>query len=166
MRSLGEVHFPDAIVARALVLLIEGRSLRKVNVQLAEEFDEDVPARETLRRWEQAYTETLREDEGDRIERLIALADDAIAHTLVTVLAEEHPAKYLMSVNAVQGTLRDKRDRQTGSATINLTIKLMTEAREHREALDAIEADYRVLPEPTNSAPTDEPAALPTQGTT
>ena len=56
--DLARTHYPDAIVARAVVLAAEGHSIRRIESDLAREFpDEVTPSREAVRRWAQAYAD-------------------------------------------------------------------------------------------------------------
>ncbi len=110
--DLARTHYPDAIVARAVVLAAEGHSIRRIESDLAKEFpDEVTPSREAVRRWAQAYADSCREEEGDRVQRIITLADDAVVAGLHGARESEHPEKYIIPANAVAGTYRDKRDR-------------------------------------------------------
>ena len=124
--DLARAHYPDAIVARAVVLAAEGHSIRRIESDLAKEFpDEVTPSREAVRRWAQAYADTCREDEGDRVQRIIALADDAVVAGLQGARESEHPEKYIIPANAVAGTYRDKRDR-TGGGRSGSFVRIRT----------------------------------------
>ena len=110
--DLARTHYPDTIVARAVVLAAEGHSIRRIESDLAKEFtDQPTPSREAVRRWAQVYADTCREEEGDRVQRIITLADDAVVAGLHGARDSEHPEKYIIPANAVAGTYRDKRDR-------------------------------------------------------
>ncbi len=109
------IQFPDAIVARAVVLLAEGRSNRDVERTLAKDFPgERTPSRESIRQWDMALAETCQEEGMSRISRIINLADDAVVAGLIGATASDHPEKYIIPANAVAGTYRDKRDRVDG----------------------------------------------------
>ena len=113
--DLARTHYPDAIVARAVVLAAAGHSIRRIESDLAKEFpDEVTPSREAVRRWAQAYADSCREEEGDRVQRIITLADEAVVAGLHGARDSEHPEKYIIPANAVAGTYRDKRDRRGG----------------------------------------------------
>ena len=113
--DLARTYYPDAIVARALILAAEGHSIRRIESDLAREFpDEPTPSREAVRRWVQAYADTCREDEGDRVQRIITLADDAVVAGLHEARDSDHPERYIIPANAVAGTYGDKRDREQG----------------------------------------------------
>ena len=126
--DLARTHYPDAIVARAVVLAAEGHSIRRIESDLANEFpDQPTPSREAVRRWAQAYADTCREDEGDRVQRIITLADDAVVAGLHGARDSVSPEKYIIPANAVAGTFRDKRDRAEGqgkdkNATISVFV--------------------------------------------
>ena len=113
--DLARTHYPDAIVARAVVLAAEGHSIRRIESDLAREFpDAATPSREAVRRWTQAYAASCQEEEGDRMQRIIALADDTVVAGLNAAKESDHPEKYIIPANAVAGTYRDKRDREQG----------------------------------------------------
>ena len=113
--DLAKTHYPDAIVARAVVLAAEGHSTRSIEADLAKEFpDTATPSREAVRRWTQAYADTCREEEGDRTQRIITLADDAVVAGLNGAKGSTNPERYIIPANAVAGTYRDKRDRADG----------------------------------------------------
>ncbi len=77
--NLAKTHYPDAIVARAVVLAAEGHSIRRIESELAKKFpDQPTPSREAVRRWALTYADSCREDEGDRMQRIITLADDSL----------------------------------------------------------------------------------------
>ena len=144
--DLARTHYPDAIVARAVVLAAEGHSIRRIESDLAKEFpDEVTTSREAVRRWAQAYANSCREEEGDRVQRIITLADDAVVAGLHGARESEHPEKYIIPANAVAGTYRDKRDRQTG---INVNIVALVTARV-AEIQSAIDGSYRELDDDT-----------------
>ena len=149
--DLARTHYPDAIVARAVVLAAEGHSIRRIESDLAKEFpDEVTPSRDTVRRWALAQADLSREEEGDRVQRIITLADDAVVAGLQGARESEHPERSLMATNAVAGTYRDKRDRQTGG-TVNLIALVTARAAEIQAT---IEGAYKVL----GDADTDGPA--------
>ena len=128
--DLAKTHYPDAIVARAVVLAAEGHSIRHIESDLSREFPDDVtPSREAVRRWAQAYADTCREDEGDRVQRIITLADDAVVAGLHGARESEHPEKYIIPANAVAGTYRDKRDRADGKGDPTPTISVFVGVR-------------------------------------
>ena len=140
--DLARTHYPDAIVARAVVLAAEGHSIRRIESDLAKEFpDEVTPSREAVRRWALTYADSCREDEGDRVQRIITLADDAVVAGLQGASESEHPERSLMATNAVAGTYRDKRDRQT-SGTVNIIALVTARAA---EIAASIEGEYRVI---------------------
>ena len=65
--DLARTHYPDAIVARAVVLAAEGHSIRRIESDLAKEFpDEVTPSRDTVRRRARACADLSREEEGDK----------------------------------------------------------------------------------------------------
>ena len=113
--DLAKTHYPDAIVARAVVLAAEGHSTRRIESELAREFpDAATPSREAVRRWTQAYADSCQEEEPDRMQRIIALADDTVVAGLNAAKESDNPEKYIIPATAVGGTLRDKRDRHQG----------------------------------------------------
>ena len=123
--DLARTHYPDAIVARAVVLAAEGHSIRRIESDLAKEFpDEVTPSRDTVRRWALAQADLSREEEGDRVQRIISLADDAVVAGLNGARDSEHPEKYIIPANAVAGTYRDKRDRTDGKGDQRTTISV------------------------------------------
>ena len=123
--DLARTHYPDAIVARAVVLAAEGHSIRRIESDLAKEFPNEVtPSGDTVRRWALSYADTCRQEESDRMQRIISLADDAVVAGLNGVMESDHPEKYLIPSNAVSGTFRDKRDRQTGKGDKGTTISV------------------------------------------
>ena len=125
--DLARTHYPDAIVARAVVLAAEGHSIRRIESDLAKEFpDEATPSRDTVRRWAVAYADSSREEEGDRVQRIITLADDAVVAGLHGARESEHPEKYIIPANAVAGTYRDKRDRAGGNRKASSFVTIRT----------------------------------------
>ena len=123
--DLARTHYPDAIVARAVVLAAEGHSIRRIESDLANEFpDEVTPSREAVRRWAQSYADTCRQEEGDRVQRIISLADDAVVAGLNGVMESDHPEKYLIPSNAVSVTFRDKRNKTDGKGDKATTISV------------------------------------------
>ena len=123
--DLARTHYPDAIVARAVVLAAEGHSIRRIESDLAKEFpDEATPSRDTVRRWALAQADSSREEEGDRVQRIISLADDAVVAGLHGARDSDHPEKYIIPANAVAGTYRDKRDRTDGKGDPTTTISV------------------------------------------
>ena len=128
--DLARTHYPDAIVARAVVLAAEGHSIRRIESDLSREFPDDVtPSREAVRRWAQAYADTCREDEGDRVQRIISLADDAVVAGLNAAKESDHPERFIIPANAVGGTLRDKRDRANSKGDPTRTISVFVGVR-------------------------------------
>lgn len=122
-----KTHYPDAIVAHAVVLAAEGHSIRRIESDLAKEFpDEVTPSREAVRRWALTYADSCREDEGDRVQRIISLADDAVVAGLHGARGSEHPEKYIIPANAVAGTYRDKRGRAGGNAKAQSFVTIRT----------------------------------------
>ena len=110
--DLARTHYPDVIVARALELAAGGHSIRRIESDLAREFpDTATPSRDTVRRWALSYADSSREEEGDRVQRIITLADDAVVAGLNGARESDNPEKYIIPANAVAGTYRDKRDR-------------------------------------------------------
>ena len=151
--DLARTHYPDAIVARAVVLAAEGHSIRRIESDLAKEFpDEVTPSREAVRRWAQAYADSCREEEGDRVQRIITLADEAVVAGLHGVRDSEHPEKYIIPANAVAGTYRDKRDRvakppeqsQPFAIIVNLTTTAPT-GDVKDDTPETIEGEARVI---------------------
>ncbi len=123
--DLARTHYPDAIVARAVVLAAEGHSIRRIESDLASEFpDTATPSREAVRRWAQAYADTCREDEGDRVQRIITLADDAVVAGLHGARDSDNPERFIIPANAVAGTYRDKRDRAGGGKDTGTSIQV------------------------------------------
>ena len=147
--DLTRTHYPDAIVARAVALAAEGHSIRRIESDLTKEFpDEVTPSREAVRRWALTYADSCREDEGDRVQRIITLADDAVVAGLHGARKSDHPEKYIIPANAVAGTYRDKRDRQTGG-TVNIIALVTARAAEIQAT---IEGEYRVLDDEDTTA--------------
>ena len=131
--DLAKVHYPDTIVARAVVLAAEGHSIRRIEADLAKEFPDDAtPSRDTVRRWALAQANSSREEEGDRMQRIISLADDAVVAGLNGARDSEHPEKYIIPANAVAGTYRDKRDRADGKGDPTPTISVFVGVRVDR----------------------------------
>ena len=158
--DLARTHYPDAIVARAVVLAAEGHSIRRIESDLAGEFpDEVTPSREAVRRWAQSHADMCREEEGDRVQRIITLADDAVVAGLHGAKDSEHPEKYIIPANAVAGTYRDKRDRQTGG-TVNIVALVTARAAELKAAIDGIGGKYRELDDDTGDGDTPDDTAM------
>ena len=128
--DLARTHYPDAIVARAVVLAAEGHSIRRIESDLANEFpDEVTPSRDTVRRWALSYADSSREEEGDRMQRIISLADDAVVAGLNAAKESDHPERFIIPANAVGGTLRDKRDRANSKGDPTRTISVFVGVR-------------------------------------
>ena len=140
--DIERVQFRDAIVARAVVLLAEGRNLSEIERTLVQDFpDERTPSRDSVREWDRALADTSTTDAPTRIARIIDLADDAVVAGLRDVLTADDPRKSLMSTNAVAGTYRDKQARTAGGA-VNITL-LVTERAAAIQA--SIEGEYKEL---------------------
>ena len=75
------------------------------------------------------------------MQRIITLADDAVVAGLHGARDSAHPEKYIIPSNAVAGTYRDKRDRQTGG-TVNIIALVTARAAEIQATIDA---EYRLL---------------------
>ena len=123
--DLARTHYADAIVARALELAAGGYSIRHIETDLAVEFpDQGTPSRDTVRRWALAQADSSREEEGDRMQRIITLADDAVVAGLHGAKDSTNPERYIIPANAVAGTYRDKRDRADGKGDPTTTISV------------------------------------------
>lgn len=121
-------RYPDHIHAAAYNYLDQGYSLRAIERNLAQDFpDQLIPAFNTIAIWEQERNATAQSTRVPRMERIIDLADDAVAQGLRDVLAgnQSLAAKSLIAANAAGNTLRDKlyRDANPAMSTLELAIE-------------------------------------------
>lgn len=123
-------HFPDKVIAMAYSLLESGYTNRAVERSLKEQFGDDAPSRETIRKWDQLLAESCHEEQETREQRVIAMSDDLIAAGLTQLQGQpENILKHLMTLNALRGTFVDKQFKRNAGPSVNVGVFVITEAK-------------------------------------